>query len=104
MLFVRGFSNKQNKPCTTVAWVPHPTGFFSGEYRFATFDSSPLSFRSERSENPESRSIVPNLVLKPAGDLDPGSNLGWQKNYFFFEPWQTRKKLSLPQNGEPGNM
>ena len=39
-----------------------PYGFFSWEYRFTTFDSSPLSFRSER-----------NLVLKPAEDLDPGS-------------------------------
>ena len=60
----------------------HPTGFFSGEYRFATFDSSPLSFSSERSENPESRSIVPNLVLKPVEDLDHGSNLVWEKITF----------------------
>ena len=53
---------------------------------FATFNSAPLSFRSDRSENSDSRSVVTNFVLKSAGDLDPESNLVWQKNYIFFEP------------------
>jgi len=30
MLFVRAFSNKQNKPCRTVAWVPTLRVFLAG--------------------------------------------------------------------------
>ena len=73
MLFVRVFSNKQNKPCTTVALVFLTLGFFSREYRSATFDSFALSFRARGSVDQESMGVVLHLVLKPAEDLDPGS-------------------------------
>jgi len=47
-----------------------------GKNSFSIFDSSPLSFRAERSVDPESRNVVYYLVFKPVVYLDPGSSPG----------------------------
>ena len=44
--------------------------------KFSVFDSSPLSFRAERSVDPESRSVVYHLVFNPLVYLNPGSSPG----------------------------
>ena len=46
------------KPCTTDAQILHPTSCHHGDNRFASSESSPLSFRVKRSEDPEPSGVV----------------------------------------------
>ena len=46
------------KPCTTDAQILHPTSCLHGDNRFASSESSPLSFRVKRRSDPELSGVV----------------------------------------------
>ena len=46
------------KPCTTDAQILHPTSCLHGDNRFASSESSPLSFRVKRIADLESSGAV----------------------------------------------
>ena len=46
------------KACTTDAQILHPTSCLHGDNRFASSESSPLSFRVKRRADPEPSVVV----------------------------------------------
>ena len=46
------------KPCTTDAQILHSTSCLHGDNRFASSESSPLSFRAKRRAAPEPSVVV----------------------------------------------
>ena len=46
------------KLCTTDAQILHPTSCLHGDNRFASSESSPLSFRAKRRADPEPSGVV----------------------------------------------
>ena len=64
------------KPCTTDAQILHPTSCLHGDNRFASSESSPLSFLVKLRADPEPRGVVLNLLLNLSVYLDLGSSSG----------------------------
>jgi len=81
MSCARVYPETAQKSCNR--WLNSSSCELSSHGCGTTFDSSPLLSRRKHSVDPESRRVVPSIVLYSVGDLNPGSSPWWQKKEIF---------------------